>query len=149
MTDPVHLHLALVHVPVVGLPLALLGWTLARRRGERFWERLFEGLWAALAAAAGAAYFSGGAAYERLRLAAGGAGWTAEELAESHALAGRAAALVLALSLAALLQVWILRRQGLEGRGPQRAALALGLAACLLLVAAAWLGGPVGHAELR
>ena len=71
------------------------------------------------------------------------------ERAENHATAGRVALIVLALSWAALLQAWILERQGDEPRAPRWAALALGLAACALLLATAWLGGPLGHAELR
>ncbi len=148
--DAAHLHLMLVHLPVVGAPLALTGWLLAWKRGEAFWERLFIGLWILVAASAGAAYFSGGAAFEALRLAAGVDGWGGQATAESHAVTARAAALSLLLSAAALAQVPLARLQGHQaGKGPRIAAFILGVAACLLLFLAAWQGGPVGHAELR
>lgn len=145
-----HLHLMLVHLPVVGAPLALAGWFLAWRRGEAYWERLFIALWLLVTVAAGAAYFTGGAAFEALRLAAGNAEWAGLAPGESHAVTGRAAALFMLLSAAALVQVPLARLQGhTAGRGPRLAAFILGVAACGLLLAAAWQGGPVGHAELR
>jgi len=147
---PEHVHLMLVHLPVVGAPLALGGWLLAWRRGDAFWERVFIVLWVLATLAAGAAYFSGGAAFEALRLGAGAGGWTGQSFAEGHAVTGRAAALFMLLSSAALSQIPLARLQGHQaGRGPRVAALALGLLACALLLLAAWQGGPVGHGELR
>jgi uncharacterized membrane protein len=146
--DPLHLHLALVHLPVVGLPPVLAGWALAWRRGEAFWRRAFELAWTLLLAAAGLAYWAGGAALERLERE-GELPGTLLALAERHAIAGRVALILLGLSWAALLQGWILARQGEEPRGPRWAALGLGLTACSLFLAAAWLGGPLGHPQLR
>ena len=146
--DPIHLHLALVHLPVLGMPAVLAAWVLAWRRDDSFWRRVFEAGWTGLTLAAAAAYYAGGAALERLQ-PTGGAPWPTLPLAENHATAGRAALIVLALSTAALLQAWMLERQGERPTGARRAALGLGLAACLLLLTTAWLGGPVGHIELR
>ncbi len=149
--SPLHTHLALVHLPVVGFPLILAGWVLAWRRDEPFWERLFSWLWLLLALLAGAVYFSGGAAYEQLRLAAeaAGGGWPLQAAAETHGVAGRAAFLVLLLSGAAQLQGVMARFQGQAPARAQRwTALGLGLAAVVLLLLAAWLGGAVGHPAL-
>ncbi|MDP2359367.1 MAG: hypothetical protein Q8O14_01250 [bacterium] len=148
--DVVHLHLVLVHLPVIGLPLALGVWTLATRRGERFWQTGGAWLWLFCAAAAAGAYLSGGAAFERLRAAAGEAGWEAQALAETHGLTGRAALLATVLSALALLQIPLQRRQGQDpGRALHLLALILGLAACALLFLTAWQGGLAGHPELR
>lgn len=156
----IHLHLALVHVPVVGLPLALAGWALARRRGDRFWEGVCAALWAVLGLAALAAYASGGAAHEHLRQAAGRA-WPARGLAESHAATARAALVLHLASIAALLaphvRHWSARAQGdapaagddTPGKGLPWLTLGLGVAACLLLALAAFQGGLVGHPEIR
>lgn len=146
--EATHLHLMLVHLPVVGAPVAILGWLLAWRRGDAFWERLFTGLWILATVAAGAAYFTGGAAFESLRLAT--QVWPGQAFAESHAVTGRAAALCMLLATAALSQIPLARLQGHEaGKGPRVAALGLGLVACALLLLAAWQGGPIGHGELR
>ena len=149
--DPVHAHLLLAHLPVVAFPLALAGWTVAWRRGDAFWQRLFSWAWLACCAAAAAVYFSGGSAFEALRLVAEARGvdWAGLERAETHAVAGRAAFLTLLLSGAAQLQILLSRWQGQPaGRAAHGLALALGLAAAVLLGTSAGLGGGVGHPEL-
>lgn len=150
--DPVHAHLLLAHLPVVAFPLVLAGWVVAWRREDPFWQRLFAWCWLACCAAAAAVYFSGGAAFEALRLGAESRGqeWPALPLAESHAVAGRAAFLTLLLSGAAQLQILLSHWQGQPvGRGARWVALALGVAAAVLLGVGAGLGGGVGHPEIR
>lgn len=149
--DPVHAHLLLAHLPVVAFPLSLAGWTVAWRRGDSFWQGLFSWAWLACCAAAAAVYFSGGSAFEVLRLGseARGVHWAGLARAETHAVAGRAAFLVLLLSGAAQAQILLSRWQGQPaGRGAPWAAFALGVAAVLLLGLSAGLGGGVGHPEL-
>jgi hypothetical protein len=148
--DPVHVHVALAHVPVVAFPLALAGWLLAWRRADGFWERAFALLWLACCVGAAAVYFSGGSAFEVLRLGAetqGGA-WPLLDRAETHAVAGRAALLTLLLSGAAQLQILLAAWQGQPaGPAPRWVALGLGVAAVALLLITAGLGGDVGHPE--
>lgn len=149
--DPVHAHLLLAHLPVVAFPLALAGWAVAWRRDDPFWRKVFSWAWLACCAAAAAVYVSGGSAFEVLRLdaEARGAVWAGLARAETHAVVGRAAFLVLLLSGAAQLQILLSRWQGQpESRGAAWAALALGVAAAVLLGVGAGLGGGVGHPEL-
>lgn len=139
-----HVHLASVHLPVVGIlaTLALLALSLWLRSDLLF--KVSCGFALACAAASALAYFSGGYAYDLMKPDIDAS------LAESHALIGRAALLTMTLAgivvLVALLQ-WL---QG-ERPGP---GLRWGLFAGLLLAAwtlswAAHLGGRIRHPEVR
>lgn len=145
-------HLAVVHLPALGLPAAaaLLGLALARR--DEALERTALWLPVVLAAAAGLAYLSGGYSYEALSPAwsAAADGESTRALAETHAVAGRAGFFGLVLLGAFALQ---LRLQTFQGLRPKRGAvIALALlcgALGLLLLWVAHQGGLVGHPELR
>jgi uncharacterized membrane protein len=148
-----HLHIALVHLPVLGLPAAagLLGLALAR--GDEALTRTALWLPPILALLAVFATWSGSAGFDQLAPSwrtAGEAGATTRHLAESHALAGRAA--LFALLPVALFSLQ-LRLQAWRGDPPKRGALLLLLALCLLisglLLWTAHQGGLILRPELR
>lgn len=147
------IHLAVVHLPVLGLPAAAALLVLALARQD---ERLqTTALWlpVLLAAAAGLAYASGGYSYEALApvwAMTAETGEATRALAESHAVAGRAGFFGLVLLGAFALQ---LRLQGFQGQRPKRGAvIALAVLCAALGLLLAWIahqGGLVGHPELR
>lgn len=135
MISPVEAHLALNHLPVLGLPFAagLLGAGFLFENAE--WRRA--GLWTAAltAVAAWVVYFSGGAAADALSGLDDRAVARHAELARLFAWAatGVGAAAVAALA---------------KKRGAA-AVLALALAASALGAATAHRGGLIRHAELK
>ena len=141
----VHLHLLVVHLPVILCPLALalLGLDAARRI-----ERPLTGyLLLVVAAAFGiVAFYSGPSAYESLQdlLAA------EKPRVEDHAVIARAAFVVVVLSGVLALQTLL---QYLQGEVPAKvlrwAVVLTALGASYLLAWSAHLGGQIRHPEIR
>lgn len=144
--DWTHLHLALNHVPVVGLPLMILLLAVGWLRGRQ--EVVRTTLWAValLSAAAIAIKFTGDFAAEESanRLAPAKEFVTQHEESADQATTG-----VFLLALAAALALFMGR-----GARPVRGwsvalVLVLGVATCLLYARTANNGGKIGHTELR
>lgn len=139
-------HLAVVHVPVVGcfFVAVLLAVALWRRS-----ELLFltaAALLLVCTAGAIAAYYSGPPAYEQVksRLVDG------ENAVEQHAVLGRAAFVGMILLAALALQAVLRTAAGERAARGLRWALLIGaLLLCWLLAWTAHLGGAVRHDELR
>ncbi|MFL5381826.1 MAG: hypothetical protein ACJ8GN_04860 [Longimicrobiaceae bacterium] len=143
--SPIHLHLLLNHVPVIGtaIALGLLAW--AALRGDERVGRASLALLALLAAVALAVFLTGEPAEEAVEGIAG----IPEALIERHEEAALLATIALgvlgALSLAALL----LGRGRRLSRGAMLAVLALGLVPAGAMAYTANLGGQVRHSEIR
>lgn len=140
------LHLAIVHLPVVGC------WFVAVLLAVAIWRRselLFltaAGLLLLCTAGAVTAYYSGPPAYEQVksRLVAG------EEAVEQHAVLGRAAFVGMVLLAVLALQAVLRTAAGEDAARWLRWALLVGtLLLCWLLAWTAHLGGAVRHDELR
>jgi uncharacterized membrane protein len=142
---PIHMHLVLNHVPVIGtvIALGLLAWAVLDR-DERV-GRASLGLLAVLAALAVVAFLTGEPAEEAVEGVAG----ISEAVVERHEEAALRATIALgvvgALSLAALL----LRRGRSLSRGVMLGVLALGLVPAGAMTHAAYLGGQIRHSEIR
>ena len=143
--SPLHLHLLLNHVPVIGtvIALGLLAWAVLRG-DERIGRASFV-LLAVLAAVAVVAFLTGEPAEEAVEGVAG----IPEALVERHEEAALLATIALgvtgALSLAALL----LRRGRTLSRGAMLLLLAVGLVPAGAMAYTANLGGQIRHSEIR
>jgi len=142
----VHLHLAVVHLPVVGcLFVAVLLAVAVWRRSDLLFTTA-ACLLVACAVGAAVAYYSGPPAYEQVRprLVDG------EEVVERHALLGRASFVGMVLLGVLAIQA-LLRSAAADGPPPwlRWALLAGTLLMCWLLAWTAHLGGAVRHDELR
>jgi len=144
--DPQHLHLFLNHVPVFGGigALLFLAWGLVRRN-----TALTSAAMLALVAVALIAipvFLTGGAAEDRVAQQPG----ASMQVAARHQQAAVAAMVGMtaagAIALTGLLAWWRTRRYPMY---PAMAALLVGIAAAVLLVRAASLGGQVRQSELR
>jgi len=144
--DWVQIHLALNHVPVVGIPLLIImliaGWW--RNSNELMHLALWSLLW--LAAAAIAIKFTGDFAAEQAaaRLA------PAQDFVTRHEQAGdqvTTAVFVLGLLIAATL--WLGRRGRPVPGWTLTLVVAMGLVTCLLCARSAHTGGQITHPELR
>ncbi len=139
-----HWHIVLVHVPVVGALFALttLALAVSLRSGVLF--RLGSGFVVACALTAGAAYFSGGEAYELMKPDVETA------LVESHAVIGRAALLASVLTGVVALVGLLQELQGEQPPPALRWGLTFASGAVVWLMAwAAHLGGRIRHPEVR
>ena len=143
--DPVHLHLMLNHLPVVGTLFAflLLGFALIKRSNEL--KKVALGTFAIIAALAIPAYLTGEPAEELAEKLPG----VTESVIDPHEDAAKIAfALILATGAVALSGLVVLRAKTV----PQLFAvsvLALSLAAASALAWTANLGGKIRHTELR
>ena len=144
--DWTHLHLALNHIPVVGVPIVTLflaaGW----------WRRSDEvtrcALWALvlLSIAAIAIKFTGDFAAEQSAQRLVGA----QEFVAAHEQNGdQATTGVFLLGLSAALTLFLSRRSRPLRRWTVAAVLALAIVAALLYARTANSGGKIGHRELR
>lgn len=143
--SPVHLHLILNHVPVVGtlIGVCLLAWA-ALRRDDRL-IRVCLGMFAVLAAVALATFLTGEPAEEAVEGLAG----VSESIVEQHEEAALLA--TIALGFLGLLSVAVLLRFR-TGALPRQAALLLLAAALVPAGMMAWtanLGGQIRHSEIR
>lgn len=140
-----HIHLLLNHIPVIGILIGLVIFTLGVWRKNDSWTRLALGLFAAVALVAIATMLTGETAEEAVENLPG----VSESLIETHEDAAKLAAIgayVLgAISLVALL--WVRRR-------PLPRALTVTVLPIVLLVSGlmaytANLGGQIRHTEIR
>ncbi len=144
--DWVQLHLALNHVPVVGIPLVVLWLGVGWLRKSAELTRLAVWFLMVLCAAAIAIKFTGDFAAEQAapRLAA------EKELVLRHEESGdQVTAAVFVLGLLAVFSLWL----GRAGRAIPNWILALlvavGLITCGLYARSAHTGGQISHSELR
>jgi hypothetical protein len=139
-------HLALNHVPVVGIWFGLLVLALALLRASEELKRAALVLFAVVGLASVPAYFSGGQAEEIVEHLSG----VEHDRIEEHEEAGRFAAIaagVLALLAAALL--WMFRSPRQLPGWAVGIALVLSLAVGAALARTAMLGGEIRHEEIR
>lgn len=144
--DPLHLHLFLNHVPAVGGigALLFLAWGLFRQNND-----VTSAAMVALVAVAVIAipvFLTGEEAEARVK----DLPEVSMEIAEHHEQAAVAALVGIeaagAIALTGLLAWWKTRRYPMY---PAAAALLIGIAAAVLLVRAAGLGGQIRHSEIR
>lgn len=142
--DAVHLHLALNHVPVIGVPLVvlLLGWGLLRRNREIV--RLAFGGLVVMAIATALVYLTGEPTEELVEGLIG----VSEPLLERHEEAAQLTTILVGiLGVVALVSLIVTRR-----RSPFRyglLVLVLALLPMALLARTANLGGQIRHQEIR
>jgi hypothetical protein len=145
--SPIHLHLVLNHVPVIGVLVAVatLGFAVLRRREELI--RFGFGMLVVLGLVGAGVYFTGEPAEESLEDSPG----ISELLIEGHEDAALVATVLLgAAAVTALWALVALRRE--PGRSTVRlgwTVLILALAPALAMAYTAYLGGQIQHAELR
>lgn len=144
--DWVQIHLALNHVPVIGLPLLVMmliaGWW--RKSSEMIRLALWSLL--VLAAAAIAIKFTGDFAAEQYgpRLAA------AQNFVTRHEEAGdQVTTAVFFLGLLVATALWLARRGRPISRWTMILVVSAGLVTCLLYARSAHTGGQISHPELR
>jgi uncharacterized membrane protein len=143
--SPVHLHLLLNHVPVIGTVIALALLALATLRGDDRLGRVSLGLLAVLAAAAVATFLTGEPAEEAVEHVAGVPG----ALIERHEEAALLATIALGV-MGALAAGWLLffRRRPLS-RGVMLGLLLAALVPAGAMAYTANLGGQIRHPEIR
>lgn len=143
--DIVHLHLALTHVPVIGIPigLALLGWGAWRRSEDVVRVALV--LLAVMGVAALAVYLTGEPAEEAVEHLAG----VSEVVLESHEEAAAWSMYgALALGVMALAGLALQRSRTLS-RGVLAGIMLAALAVTGSMAYTANLGGQIRHSEIR
>lgn len=142
----VHLHLMVVHLPIVLCPLSFLLMFWAGWRGRDDQLRLAYGLLVAAAVLAAVAFVSGPWAFE----AAQSRFEPDRALVEDHAVVARAAFVVILLfgvmAIQALLQF---AQEEPPARWLRRTLAAGTLVCCYLLAWSAHLGGQISHPEVR
>lgn len=140
-----HLHLALNHLPVVGVLVALLVLAVALLRGNDTLRRT--GLALALAAglAAGAAYLTGEGAEEVAEDLPG----VTETLIERHEDAAKVATIAAAALGVLALGVLVLTRGRPVSTGPTALVFAAALLTGGAMTWTAYLGGQIRHTEIR
>ena len=144
--DWVQVHLALNHIPVVGIPLLVMmliagGWRKSN-------ELIRLALWSLLvvAAAAIAIKFTGdfAAGQSGLRLA------TAQDFVSRHEEAGdQVTTAVFVLGLLVAMALWLGLRERPVPRWTLILVVSVGLVTCLLYARSAHTGGQISHPELR
>jgi hypothetical protein len=145
--NPVHIHLLLNHVPVIGtvIGILLLGYALLRRSQDV--TRASLGIFVLAALAGGAVFLTGEPAEERVENLAG----ISMPILERHEEAALIAALLLAaVGVFALVGLIVFRRReaGIP-RGFATVALILALVPAAAMGYTANLGGQIRHSEIR
>ena len=143
--SPVHLHLLLNHVPVIGtvIALGLLAWAVLR--GDERVGRASLALLALLAAVAVVAFLTGEPAEEAVEGVAG----IPEALIERHEEAALLATIALGVTGVLALAALVLRRGRTLSRGAMLVLLALGVVPAGAMAYTANLGGQIRHTEIR
>lgn len=141
-----HLHLLVVHLPVVGCPVALVLMLEAMRRRDDALLRLGWLFLIATATLGVIAYYSGPPAYQLLETELS----PVKDRVEDHAVIARAAFVGLVVAAALAVQGWL---QFLQEETPPRwlrwTIVVLTLLLCYLLAWSAHLGGALRHPEVR
>jgi hypothetical protein len=141
-----HWHLAINHLPVIGvfLTMLLLGYAIARGRGELYGVSL--GAFVLLALATVPVFFTGRSADDALMDLAD----VDEKLVGAHEAAARLAFIgVGILGAVALVALWFGRKLPHVSRGVAALVFLLAVAETALLGRAANLGGAIRHPEIR
>ena len=141
-----HWHLAINHIPVVGvfLFMLLLGYALARGHGELYGVSL--GALVLLALATVPVFFTGRSADEALMEMAN----LDEKRVSIHEAAATLAFIGIGvLGVASLASLWFGRKRPHVPRGIAAAIFVLALVETALLARAANLGGQIRHSEIR
>jgi hypothetical protein len=141
-----HLHLALNHLPVLGVPFVALVFLFALRRRDLAWQRLALWGFVALFLVALAAKFTGDFAHEQVVM------WPEfdHDLMHAHEeAADQSVTVVFLLGLSGGLALFLTRGNRLLPRWAIAAVLALALASAVLLLRTANLGGHIRHPEIR
>lgn len=144
--NPVHLHLLLNHLPVIGLPIGLGLAAFGALRRQAAVERAGLCLLILFALSAPAAYLTGEPAEEALDHVAGVSGPHVEE---HEGAAQWALAAALLTGCAAVAALWFGRGSRSMPAAVRGAVWLLGLVAVAAMVRTANLGGMVHHPELR
>ncbi|MEP6671999.1 MAG: hypothetical protein ABJF10_22745 [Chthoniobacter sp.] len=141
-----HWHLAINHIPVVGvfLVVLLLGYALVRERGELY--RVSLGALVLLALATVPVFFTGRSADEALMELAD----VDDKLVHAHEAAANLAFICVGiLGAVALAVLWLGRKLPHLSRGTAAVVFVLALAETALMGRAANLGGNIRHPEIR
>jgi len=143
--NPVHVHLLLNHIPVVGLWLGIVLYLIALARKPE-WRSLSLGVFVMMAVLTIPAYLSGEPAEEAIR----GLSGVSEATIEEHEEAARPALLaMLALGAVALAGLFRFRHAERWSRGYGWLVLGLALLAGGLIGRTANLGAHIRHPEIR
>lgn len=141
-----HIHLALNHVPVIGLLIVLLLLAVARRRGSVELTRVSYGLLVLLAAASIVVYFTGEPAEELIENLPG----FSEALVEEHEEVALIATIGMAvLGVAALVGLIRFRDPRVAPPWYDRGMLVLAFVMGGVMIWTANLGGQIRHSEIR
>lgn len=143
------LHLALSHLPVIGLPVVLLVYAFALRWKEERMQKLCWVLIIGFGVSSVISYYSGPSAFELLE-ASGKVDAATRAISEEHALLGRGvfAAMIL-LSLGCVVAFLGYLQGAPPGRGVKLSIAVAGWVIVLLLAWTAHEGGELRHVELR
>ena len=144
--NPIHVHLALNHLPIVGVPVGFILLQWGARSGSRELKRAGLAALVLSALAAFAVFFSG----EGAEKAAGRLAELPSALVELHE--EWAEATLWAVSLLGAMAGWGLWRGRRQGDPPPRlvqAAAFLAAVCSLMLARTAWLGGQIRHPEIQ
>lgn len=143
--SPVHMHLLLNHVPVVGILFVILVLAAALRKGNSDIARLGLLMMVVIAAVSAAVYFTGEPAEEAVEAIAG----VSETAIHDHEEAAEVAFIAtLVAGVAALSLLWLYRRRELPHWAPGTA-LVMALLVTGLMTWTANLGGQIRHSEIR
>ena len=141
-----HLHLALNHLPVLGVPFVALIFVIALRRRDAGWQRLALGGFVLMFFVALAAKFTGDFAHEQV------VSWPGfdDSLMHAHEEASdQCVTAIFLLGLIAAIALFLSRAGRLLPKWTIVAVLALALASTALLLRTANLGGHIRHPEIR
>ena len=141
-----HIHLALNHVPVVGIWFGILALLLALRRGSGELKRFALVVFAVVGLASVPAYFSGQEAEEIVETLPG----VEHDRIEEHEESGRIAAIAAGvLGLLAVALLWSFRSPRSLPGWAVGTTLVLSLVVAAALARTALLGGEIRHEEIR
>lgn len=141
-----HLHIALNHVPVIGVPVGVALLVYAAVRRSREVETAARWLLVVVALAALPVYWTG----EPTEDIVGGMAGVSDDRIEAHEEAAPVAlAVTLALGVLACVSLWLSARRGPAPAWLRVGTVLWGLAAVILLARTANLGGQIRHEEIR
>ena len=144
--DWLQVHLALNHLPVIGIPLLVLFLLVARIRRSEEVTRFVLWALALLTGAAIAIKFTGDFAAEQSQARLAGA----QTFVSRHEQAGdQATTAVFVLGLAVALALYLTRARRIMPGWLAILVITIGIATCAMLARSAHTGGQISHPELR